>query len=134
MTRTYFLPILAVVGLAIAIGAVIQGNESAPAAPPIVLPAKVAFPSYIAGSGIIEARSQNIAIGTPVSGIVTAINVKWDDWVNTGDVLFKIDDGPRPAAGPHSSDWSPAGRIRTERRHSVDGPWRRHPAPRASGY
>ena len=27
-----------------------------------------------------------------MSGIVTAINVKWDDWVNTGDVLFKIDD------------------------------------------
>jgi RND family efflux transporter MFP subunit len=90
--RKYFLPILALLGLAVAVGAVIQGNQTAPAAPPIVSPAKLAFPSYIAGSGLIEARSQNIAIGTPVSGIVTAIAVKWNDWVNTGDVLFKIDD------------------------------------------
>jgi HlyD family secretion protein len=31
-------------------------------------------------------------IGTPVSGIVLAIYVKWGDRVNTGDPLFKIDD------------------------------------------
>jgi RND family efflux transporter MFP subunit len=92
MMPKYFLPILAAIGLAVAVGAVVQGNQTAPAAPPVVQPAEVAFPSYIAGSGIIEARTQNIAIGTPVSGIVTAINVKWGDWLNTGDVLFKIDD------------------------------------------
>jgi len=92
MIGKYLLPILAVVGLAVAVGAVIEGNQTAPVAPPIIPPAKVTFPSYIAGAGIIEARTQNIAIGTPVSGTVTAINAKWGDWVNTGDVLFRIDD------------------------------------------
>ena len=43
-------------------------------------------------AGIVEASSENIAIGTPVSGIITAIAVKWDDRVNSGDLLFKIDD------------------------------------------
>ncbi len=39
----------------------------------------------------MEARTENIAIGTPVSGIVTAIYVKWGEQVQTGDPLFKID-------------------------------------------
>jgi multidrug efflux pump subunit AcrA (membrane-fusion protein) len=86
------LPLLAVVGLVIAIGAVIRGNET-PAIPlPPVQSAKVPFASYIAGAGIIEASTENIAIGTPVAGIVTAIYVKWNDGVNAGDPLFKIDD------------------------------------------
>lgn len=92
MIGRYLLPVLAVIGLVVAVAAVIEGNQTAPAAPPLMPPAKVTFPSYIAGAGIIEARTQNIAIGTPVSGIVTAINVKWGDWVNTGEVLFRIDD------------------------------------------
>ena len=33
----------------------------------------------------------NIAIGTPVSGIVAAVYVKWGDRVKRGDPLFKID-------------------------------------------
>ncbi len=41
---------------------------------------------------MIEASTENIAVGTPVSGIIAAIGVKWSDWVNTGDALFKIDD------------------------------------------
>ena len=56
MIGKYLLPILAVVGLAVAVGAVIEGNQTAPVAPPIIPPAKVTFSSYIAGAGIIEAR------------------------------------------------------------------------------
>jgi HlyD family secretion protein len=47
--------------------------------------------SYVAGTGLIEASTENIAIGTPVSGIVDAIYVKWGDWVSTGEPLFKLD-------------------------------------------
>ncbi len=50
------------------------------------------FATSVAGTGIVEASTENIAIGTPVSGIVTAIAVKWGDRVNSGDLLFKIDD------------------------------------------
>jgi RND family efflux transporter MFP subunit len=57
----------------------------------VVQSAKAPFASYIFGPGIVEAKTENIAIGTPVSGIVTAIYVKWGEQVQTGDPLFKID-------------------------------------------
>src|SRR5260370_2932463 len=92
MMNKYALPVVAVVGLGVAIGAVIQGNETPAITLPPVQAAKVPFASYVAGAGIIAASTENIAIGTPVAGIVTAIYVKWSDRVNTGDPLFKIDD------------------------------------------
>src|SRR5919201_6494359 len=92
MIGRYILPLLAIAGLLVALGAVIQGNQTAPVVPPVVQSASAPFASYVAGAGMIEAQTENIAIGTPVSGIVTTICVKWGDWVNTGDVLFKVDD------------------------------------------
>lgn len=92
MTRKYLLPLIAAVGLAVAIIAVIQGNQTAQVAPPVIPSAIVPFASYVAGTGLTEASTGNIAIGTPVSGIVTAIYVKWDEQVAIGAPLFKIDD------------------------------------------
>jgi multidrug efflux pump subunit AcrA (membrane-fusion protein) len=92
MIGKYVLPLLAVIGLALAISTVIQGNQNPSVVPPAAQPAKAPFASHVAGAGMIETRTENIAIGTPVSGIVTAIDVKWGDRVNTGDPLFKIDD------------------------------------------
>lgn len=85
-------PLFALIGLGVAVGAVIQGNQTAPVAPPVVRLPQVPFTSYVAGAGLVQASTENIAIGTPVSGIVTAIYVKWGDWVNAGDPLIKIDD------------------------------------------
>jgi len=92
MIRRYFLPLLAVVGVAFAIWTVVTGSRPVPAAPPVVPPAQASFASYVAGSGIIEASTQNIAIGTHVSGVVTEIFVKVGDTVKAGDPLFKLDD------------------------------------------
>ncbi len=92
MIRKYGLPVLGIVGVAIAAITVLRGNQAAPAAAPIAEPAKAPFASYIAGAGIVEASTENIAVGTPVSGIVTTIYVKWGDQVKAGDPLFKIDD------------------------------------------
>jgi HlyD family secretion protein len=91
MIRKYVLPLLGVLGVAVAIAMVIQGNRTAPAAQPTVPPATAPFSSYVFGPGIVEASTENIAIGTPASGIVTAIYVKWGDRVKTGDPLFKVD-------------------------------------------
>src|SRR6202163_3587192 len=91
MIRKYVLPLLAVIGVAVAIAMVIQGNRTAPVAQPVTQPASAPFSSYIFGPGIVEASTENIAVGTPVSGIVTAIYVKWGDRVKTGDPLFKVD-------------------------------------------
>src|SRR5260370_31462638 len=91
MIRKYVLPVLAVIGLALAIAMVIQGNRAVPVAQPAVQPAKAPFASYIFGPGIVEASTENIAVGTPVPGIVTEVYVKWGDRVRKGNPLFKID-------------------------------------------
>jgi HlyD family secretion protein len=91
MIRKYLLPILAVIGVAIAILMVIEGNRTGPVAQPTVQPSSTPFSSYIFAPGIVEASTENIAVGTPVPGIVTAIYVKWGDLVKTGDRLFKVD-------------------------------------------
>jgi HlyD family secretion protein len=92
MIRRFVLPFAALLGFAAAVGAVIQGNQTAPIAPPVVQLPKVPFAAYVAGAGMIEASTENIAIGTPVSGVVAAIYVTWGDEVNAGEPLFKIDD------------------------------------------
>ncbi len=91
MIRKYILPLLAIIGVGVAVVMVIRGNRTRPVAQPSVRSAKAPFTSYIFGPGMVEAKTENVAVGTPVSGIVTAIHVKWDDQVQTGDPLFKID-------------------------------------------
>jgi multidrug efflux pump subunit AcrA (membrane-fusion protein) len=91
MIRKYLLPFLAIIGVALAVAMVIDGNRPAPAAQPAAQPASAPFSSYVFGPGIVEASTENIAIGTPVSGIVTAIYVKWGDRVKSGAPLFKVD-------------------------------------------
>jgi HlyD family secretion protein len=91
MIRKLVLPLLAVIGFGVAIAMVLRGNQTVPAAQPAVHPASTPFPSYVFGPGIVEASTENIAIGTPVSGIVTAVYVKWGDRVKSGGPLFKVD-------------------------------------------
>ena len=91
MIRKLVLPLLAIIGFGVAIAMVLKGNQSVPAAQPVVHPASTPFASYVFGPGIVEASTENIAIGTPVSGIVAAVYVKWGDRVKSGAPLFKID-------------------------------------------
>jgi RND family efflux transporter MFP subunit len=92
MIRKYILPFAAMLGLIIAVGAIVMGNRPAVPSSSAVPAAQAPYESYIAGAGLVESSTENIAIGTPVSGIVTEINVKIGDHVETGDPLFKIDD------------------------------------------
>jgi hypothetical protein len=85
MIGRFVLPLVALIGFAVAVGMVKQGNQTAPVAPPVVQSPKVPFASYVAGNGIIEASTENIAIGTPVSGIVAAIYVNLGDRVTGGN-------------------------------------------------
>lgn len=91
MIRKYILPVLAILGVGGATAMVIMGNRNQPVAQTVVQPANAPFRSYIFGPGIVEASTENIAIGTPVSGIITAVYVKWGDRVKAGDHLFKVD-------------------------------------------
>src|SRR5579862_387065 len=91
MIRKYALPALAIVGIGIAIAMVIRGNRPAMTAQAVVQSASAPFTAYIFGPGIVEAGTENIAIGTPASGIVTGVYVKWGDRVKSGTPLFKVD-------------------------------------------
>ena len=91
MIRKYFLPALAVIGVVVAVAMVVEGNRTPAAAPPAFQPSEAPYSSYIFGPGIIEASTQNIAVGTPVSGIVTAVHVTWGEGVRAGAPLFKVD-------------------------------------------
>lgn len=91
MIRKYTLPLLAVLGLAGAVAMVVKGNRTPPITPPVVQPAEAPFSSYIFGPGIVEASTENIAVGTPVSGIATAVYVRWGEHVTAGTALFKVD-------------------------------------------
>ncbi|HEY4170076.1 MAG TPA: efflux RND transporter periplasmic adaptor subunit [Reyranella sp.] len=92
MTRRLLFPLLAVVGVAFAVAAIVLGERTPPGASAAVHPTMSPFATAVAGAGIVEASSENIAIGAAVPGIVTKIAVKWGDRVQSGDVLFTIDD------------------------------------------
>ncbi|WP_367026937.1 efflux RND transporter periplasmic adaptor subunit [Methylococcus sp. ANG] len=86
------LPVLAVAGFLFGVYSVVTGNQPPPVAPAVVEPSRPPFNSYIAGAGIVEARSRNIGIGTPLPGLVKNVEVKVGDRVEAGTVLFRLDD------------------------------------------
>ena len=91
MIRKYLLPVFALLGVAAAVAMVKEGNRTPPVTKPLFQPAEAPFSSYIFGPGIVEASTENISIGTPVSGIVTATYVVWGQRVKSGAPLFKVD-------------------------------------------
>src|SRR2546421_239571 len=83
---------LSALGLVIAAAAVILGNQ-----PPTVKSSSGAVPqapfdAWVAGSGTLEASTQNVALGCSVGGIVSDVFVTWGDRVSPGQALFSIDD------------------------------------------
>ncbi|HMO26633.1 MAG TPA: HlyD family efflux transporter periplasmic adaptor subunit, partial [Tepidisphaeraceae bacterium] len=85
------LPSLAVMGLVLAMFAVRASSQQVEPAEPVSPPARAPFASYIAGAGIVEASTENIAIGTQVPGVVTEVNVAVGQQVRRGMPLFTID-------------------------------------------
>lgn len=98
MILKYLLPLLALVGFVFAVRTVAQGAKPVVPAKPVAEPARAPFEDVIAGAGIVEARSQNVAVGTPVSGVVASIDAAVGDVVAAGAPLFRIDDRDRAAA------------------------------------
>lgn len=52
----------------------------------------VPFKSYLSAVGVVEASSDNIAIGTPVNRIVDKVLVEAGAKVKKGDILFQLED------------------------------------------
>ena len=92
MFSRYVLPTLAAVGVIFAVYSVVTGQRQVPPAQPVTEPAQPQYASYVAGAGIVEASTENIAVGTFVPGVVTEMFVKVGDSVKSGAPLFKVDD------------------------------------------
>lgn len=94
MFRKYILPLVALAGVAFAIFTVVWGDKTRPPQPPVSDTPKSPYHSSVAGSGIVEASTENISLGTQIPGIVSKIFVAIGSNVKTGDPLFTIDERP----------------------------------------
>lgn len=87
----YLPPALALIGALLGIAIVIWSKHQNPV-PSILFPPPVSpYEHSIAASGIIEASSQNISVGTPFNEIIEKIYVIEGDYVKAGDPLFQLD-------------------------------------------
>lgn len=91
MIRKYLLPSLALIGALIGLLVVIRTQKKVVVPPIVFPPAQSPYDYAIAGAGIIEASSENIAVGTPFNEIVAKVHVVEGDYVKVGDPLFQLD-------------------------------------------
>src|SRR5262245_12319994 len=96
MVRTnllkYGLPLAAVVLLLAALLHVARAQAPLPGLPPPVEPARRPFNDTVVGTGIAEAQTEDIAVGTPLSGLVASVDVRVGQKVTAGTPLFRLDD------------------------------------------
>jgi multidrug resistance efflux pump len=90
----FLLPGLAACMLVFAILHVVRAQQTLPKPPPPVEPARTPFGRTVAGAGIVEAVTENIAIGTALPGVVLEVYVPVEQVgkvVKKGDPLFLVD-------------------------------------------
>jgi multidrug resistance efflux pump len=92
MFRRYLLPLFAAAGFVFALWTAIQGAKPIPPSKPVAEPPKPPYEKKISGSGIVEASTRNISVGTPVSGVVGKLFVTVGQRVKASDPLFVLDD------------------------------------------
>src|SRR5512136_119638 len=97
MIRKYLLPVLAVAGLVFAIWMMKQAAKPIPAGKPVSDPPRSPFANKISGSGIVEASTRNISVGSHVPGIVAKVFVSVGKRVKAGDPLFALDERKQQA-------------------------------------
>lgn len=91
----FVLPILALAMGGLGFYHVNKESQSMPPTAPPATPARSPFASSIAASGVVEARTENIAIGAALSGVVLDVFIpseKAGTFVKAGQSLFRVDD------------------------------------------
>lgn len=91
MFRKWFLPLLAIIGAIIAVYVVFWSQKKEVPRPILYPVAKSPYQSAVYGAGIIEASSENIAIGTPFILPIVDVFVVEGNKVKAGDPLFQLD-------------------------------------------
>lgn len=85
---TFYFAVIGTVATAV-MASRMSAPESAP--PPPVEPAANPYASSVAAAGIIEALSENVAIGVPEAGLVARVHVQVAQQVREGQPLFTLD-------------------------------------------
>jgi RND family efflux transporter MFP subunit len=92
MIRKYVLSALALVGVGLGIFAAVRSARTLAPTPMVSDAPAPPYQTFVAGAGLVEANTENIAIGTQIAGIVSKIYVQIGTQVKAGDPLFTIDD------------------------------------------
>jgi len=92
MLTRYVLPLIALATLVFAITQMTKAQQKPPAVSPPIEPGKSPFVRQVAGAGIIESETENIAIGSHVPGVVEKVFVRVGQTVRPSDRLFQLDD------------------------------------------
>lgn len=89
--KPFVLPLIGVVAAGWATYSIARTAPRRESTAPPALPPVSDFRDTVAAVGVIEASSENIAVGTPLSGIVPKVFVRAGDAVKAGDPLFELD-------------------------------------------
>lgn len=92
MLVRYGLPLLAALALGFALFSTQRLAKTAQAAEPVQTPPQAQYAAQVGAVGLVEASTENVAIGVPVPGLVTRVAVAAGETVRKGDVLFQLDD------------------------------------------
>jgi HlyD family secretion protein len=92
MFARYLLPALAIVSLSFAVIQMDKARHKSQRADPPFEPARSPYARTVAGVGIVEPDTENIAVGTNVPGVVKAVHIRVDDRIAAGSKLFDLDD------------------------------------------
>ena len=92
IVRLVLLPVLSLAGIGLATWTVQNGNQPVPKAQPLTAPATTPFPQRVSATGVVEASSRNVGLGTARPGLVTALPHDIGSDVAAGDLLLQIDD------------------------------------------
>jgi len=90
--RRMLIPLVAVLMLGFAVVHVVRARTPRDILPPPEPPAQSTFTNAVGAVGLVEASSENIAISTPVSGLVVTVLAHAGDRVTAGQPLFALDD------------------------------------------
>ena len=90
--KRWLIPIFAVFALTFAIASVVRTRPRREVTIPPVQPPSSRFVRTVAAVGLVEASTENIAVGSHLPGVVEKVYVAVGDSVRVGTPLFKIDD------------------------------------------
>src|SRR5258707_15323948 len=92
MPRSVIVPLISLALFSVAGYHVAHNSQSKPALAAPAPPARTPWGESIAGSGVVEPWTENIAIGTHVAGVVQEVLVEVGQEVVKGAPLFRIDE------------------------------------------